>query len=35
MIDFSGLSKMGCNGIPVYEYYRFLTSIQPNFNDFN
>jgi hypothetical protein len=31
MIDFSGLSKMGPYGIPAYEYYQFLTSIESNF----
>lgn len=35
MIDFSGLSKMNSTGIPGYEYYQFLTSIQSNFYDFN
>ncbi|CAH6419283.1 Cytidylyltransferase [uncultured virus] len=27
MIDFSGLSKMGSLGIPAYEYYQFICSV--------
>ncbi len=33
LIDFSGISKYGVNGIPAYEYYQFISAIRWKIKD--